>query len=151
MKKLSINIMRILTIILTHDKYLDMHTEYTRGNYLVLPVNDDDLETNYSEQEVIDVSTKNDVRVGQTGTSEYMVHQYKNFVGSNMWCNLEWEGQSTFAPLSSTVYLQIYNRNTSVWDTVDSDNSVNADIDFALLVNIADLTNYKNISAEYIN
>lgn len=73
-----------------------------------------------------------------------MVHQFKDFVGSNTGCNLNFEGKSTLAPSTSTVYLQIYNRNTPTWETVDSDNTANADTDFIMSANIADLTNYKD-------
>jgi hypothetical protein len=58
---------------------------------------------------------------------------------------LSWLGKTTLAPSSSTVYLQIYNRNTSEWETVDSDNSSSADVSFQLQANILDLTNYKDI------
>ncbi len=103
-----------------------------------------DLETNYTEADVTNVATKNDVRVAQTATQEYMIHQFKNFVGDHASCQVEWEGQTTLAPTTSTVYLQIYNRNTSTWDTIDSDNTSNADTDFILKVDVPDLTNYKD-------
>jgi hypothetical protein len=120
------------------------YTGYTRGDEVALPGNDADLETNYSGDDVTNVATKNDVRVDQTATQQYMIHQYKNFVGANTTCQLEWEGQTTLAPSSSTVYLQIYNRDTTTWDTVDSDNTSNADTDFVLLADVVDLTNYKD-------
>jgi hypothetical protein len=44
----------------------------------------------------------------------------------------------------STIYLQIFNRDTPTWETVDSDNSSAADTDFILTANIPDLTNYKD-------
>lgn len=72
-----------------------------------------------------------------------MIHQFKNFVGDETACQLEWEGKTTFAPSSSTVYLQIYNIILTQWDTVDSDNTSNVDTDFSLLAEVADLTNYK--------
>jgi len=75
-----------------------------------------------------------------------MIHQYKDFVGAETACSLEWEGQTTLLPSSSTVYLQIYNRNTPAWETVDSDNASPANADFTLSGNIADLTNYKDAS-----
>ena len=99
------------------------YSQYTRGDLVALPGNDNDLETTYIAQDETDVSTKNDVRVDQTATSQYMIHQYKDFVGANTTCQVEWEGQVTLAPSSSTVYLQIYNQNTTTWETIDSDNS----------------------------
>lgn len=122
------------------------YSVYTRGDYADLPTNDNDLESTYTETDETNVATKNDVRVAQTGTSQYMIHQFKNFVGSQTSCQVECELQTTLAPSSSTVYLQIYNRNTSAWVTIDSDNTSGADTDFTLIAEVADLTNYKDAS-----
>jgi hypothetical protein len=96
-------------------------------------------------QNVLDVAAIDDVFVDQTGTDQFMIHEYKDTVGTNSVCFLSWLGKTTLAPSSSTVYLQIYNRNTSEWETVDSDNSSSADVSFQLQANILDLTNYKDI------
>ena len=104
------------------------------------------MENTYSVQDYTDVSAKDDVRVGQTATDEFAIHQFKDYVGDSPSANLEWEGQSDLAPSSSTVLLQIYNRDTLAWETVDSDNTTAADTDFSLIANIADLTNYKDES-----
>ena len=122
------------------------YSDYTRGNYTALPADDADLENNYSAQDVTDVATSNDVRVGQTGAGEFMIHQYKNFVGSNSQATLTWEGQSDLAPSSSTIYLQIYNQNSTTWETVDSDSTSAADTDITLTAAVPDLTNYKDAS-----
>lgn len=90
------------------------------------------------------MDAKDDVRVGQTATDEFAIHQFKDYVGTAVSVNLEWEGQSDLAPTSSTIYLQIYNYDTPEWETVDSDNTTAADTDFSLSGNIADLTNYKD-------
>ena len=73
-----------------------------------------------------------------------MIHQFKDYAGESSSCTLEWEGQTSLVPSLSTVYLQIYNRNTTTWDTVDSDNFSNANTDFILTADIANLTNYKD-------
>ena len=118
--------------------------QYTRGDEVALPTDDTDLETAYSAQDYLDVDAKDDVRVAQTATSQYAIHQFKDYVGAANTCILEWEGQSSLAPSSSVVTLQIYNRNTTSWETVDSDNSSAADTDFILTSSIADLTDYKD-------
>jgi len=84
------------------------------------------------------------VRVGQTGSNQFMIHEYKDFVGDNTQCTLICNLQTTLVPTESTVYLQIYNRNTTSWDNVDSNNSASADTDFTLTGVVADLTNYKD-------
>ncbi len=122
------------------------YTDYSRGHYAALPTNDNDLLTVYSAQDIIDVGTSNNVRVGQTGALEYMVHEYKNFVGTASFATLHWEGQTDLAPSSSTVYLQIYNRNTTTWDNVASDNTSSPGTDFVIEGTLTDLTNYKDAS-----
>ena len=92
----------------------------------------------------IDVDTKNDVRVAQTATGQIAIHQFKDYVGANASCTVEWEGQSNWACSDSTVYLQVYNINTTTWDAVDDDSTTGADTDFVLTGSIADLTNYKD-------
>lgn len=120
---------------------------YTRGDENVLPLNNNDLETAYSAQDLIDVSSKNDVRVAQTAIQEYMIHEFKDFVGANNSCTIECELQTTLVPSSSTVYLQIYNRTSIEWDTIDSDNTSDVNTDFILTANVADLTDYKDGSS----
>jgi len=122
------------------------YTGYTRGNYAVLPTNDIDLETGYTAGDVTDVSTKNDVRVSQSAIGEYTIHQFKDFVGAAVSCTLEWEGQTSLAPSSSKVYLQIYNHVTTTWDEVDTDDFSAADTDFTLTGVVANLTPYKDAS-----
>ena len=101
------------------------------------------METNYSAQDYLDVNLKDDIRVGQTASKEYAIHQFKDYVGNSNACDLECELKTNLIPSDSTVYLQIYNQNTSTWDTVDSDELSAADSDFSLIANVADLTDYK--------
>lgn len=117
-------------------------TAYTRGDEAVLPSDDTDLENVYTDQDVTDVATADDTRVAQTATNQYMIHQFKNDIGAAGACNLLWEGQTSWPPSSNTVVLQIYNRDTTTWETVDSDNSSSEDTDFTLNANIPDTTDY---------
>ena len=113
------------------------------GDYADLPANDDDLENAYTEQNYTDVDAKDDVRVGQSASGQYAIHQFKDYVGDETSCSLEWEGQTDQACSWSAVVLQVYNQNTPGWENVDSDNTTAKDTDFTLSGNIADLTNYK--------
>lgn len=125
---------------------------YTRGSYVALPNDDADLTTTYSEIEVNYVETPANDRVpdddttlvGQPGANAYMVHQFKSFVGSNTSCGIELVAESSLPPSQSTVYLQIFNRNTGVWDTLDSNSTYPAEILFELKAKYVDLTNYKD-------
>ena len=107
-----------------------------------MPTNNADLETNYSAQDITDVSANDGTRVSQSATGEFAIHQYKDFTGNSG--TITWEGQTNCEPSFSTVYLQIYNHNTSSWDTLDSDSTSPKDTDLTLTANVADFTNYKD-------
>jgi len=87
------------------------------------------------------VATKDDVRVAQSATGEFAIHQFKDFSDSSL-IDIEWEGQTNVACTFSTVYLQIYNQNTSEWDTLTSNNTADADTDFSLIATSVDTTDY---------
>jgi hypothetical protein len=120
---------------------------YTKGDYASLPADDADLENSYTGQNYTDVGASNDTRVSQSATGEYAIHQFKDYVGGLSSCTLHWEGQTNSLPSLSTVYLQIYNRDTPAWENVDSDNSSAVNTDFVLTGSIPDLTNYKDINS----
>ena len=107
-------------------------------------MNDDDLENLYTAGEVSDVADDDTVRVPQTATDMYMIHEYKDWVGTNTFCTLKWNGQSTTAPSAQKVVLQIWNRTGSQWDDCIEENEADANIDFDMTKNIPDLTNYKD-------
>ena len=119
---------------------------YTRGEYVALPGNDNNLTTNYSVPEVDKVSLVDGQTVGQTATENYMIHQFKSFVGDNPSCQVTWTGQSSLAPSASIVKLQIYNIDTTTWVDVATNNAIGADTDFTLSGPIADLSPYTDTS-----
>lgn len=90
-----------------------------------------------------DVATDNATRVAQSGSSGFVIHQFKNYATANV-ANITWNGQSNVACGTKTVYLQIYNRNLNQWDTLDFDDATVADTDFDLIATGVLLTNYKD-------
>jgi len=113
------------------------------GEYAVLPADDTDLETAYTEQNYTDVDTVNEVRVSQPAEdTNFTIHQFKDYAGSETSCTLLANLQSDYAPSTSTVYLQIYDYNLTTWETVDSDGATGANTNFELTAEIADLTDY---------
>jgi hypothetical protein len=117
---------------------------YSRGNYASLPSGVDDLENVYTEQEMTDIVDDNSVRITQDATSEYAIHQYKNDVGTYPSGIFRWNGQSSLAPSSSPVVLQVYKVNGTTWETKDTKSTGDADTDFDLSFSLADLTDYKD-------
>jgi len=120
---------------------------YTRGDYMALPGNANDLEFAYSAQDYIDVSSDNEVRVAQTATSQYAIHEFKNYVGVVSSVNLLWQGQSTLAPSTSKVLLQIWDNDGSTWEDVMENNAAEANTDFELSGTISsDIDHYRDTS-----
>jgi len=136
------------------------YADYTRGEYTALPADDTDLTTVYSAGDIADVAVEDVAWVTQTATLKYAIHQYKNFAEGTNKCFIEWIGQSS--NLTNPVVLQIYNRISPGWETIDqmpiTYNSIydtyssehayygspGVDVDFRLSASIPDLTNYKD-------
>jgi len=104
---------------------------HTKGDKTTLPTTTADLDTLYTDQEEIDVSTDDETYVNVEG-SNYLIHQHAKVNSNKSALSIKWNGQSTLALSSSTVYLQIYNFNTSSWETLSSNNSASANTDFNL-------------------
>ena len=115
---------------------------YTREAKVTLPTDDADLATLFSDAEISDVATDDSNRVALTGTG-YLIKQFKNRATGNKPVNGKWNGQVSLAPTSATVYLQVYNRNTTTWETLASNNTADADTDFNLKGSVSeDLSDY---------
>jgi hypothetical protein len=119
---------------------------YSRGDYASLPANDDDLTTNYSAGDVAEVALNNEVYVNQSAIeNHFAIHQFKDHVGAGNF-SVTWNGQTSLAPLTSPVYLQIYHRAaTTEWVTIATKNTGGADTDFTLTADITvDPDHYKD-------
>ena len=123
---------------------------YTRESKTSLPSNDDNLAISFSGQDKTDVATDDATRVSLTGnaTNPYLLFEFKDVDTSGIATSvtLNWNGQASIAPSSSTVRLQIYNRNSTTWEDVDTDSATAADTDFTLTGSVSPLTNYKDSS-----
>ena len=122
--------------------------EYSFGTGNTLPSNDSPLTTAYSPTEFTIVSTSNNTRVSVSATSDYALHQYKDSLAlTGGQAELTWEGQSTVAPSTATIYLQVYDQDADTWGTVDSDSSTGADTDFTLEYTVTDTTDFKSVNS----
>ena len=118
-----------------------MADNFTRGTYSSLPGDDTDLITPYTGPDYTDVSSENAVRVGQSGSEGYAIHEFKvsATTGSAI---VTWNGQTSIACSVSAVFLQVYNQITHLWETLDYDDTNAADSDFELKENIANVGDY---------
>ena len=119
-------------------------TNYTKGDYVTLPTDDTDLENVYSAQDILDVAVADEVTVGQVAELEFIVHQFKDFVGDEENARIECKFMSTQSPTNSTVYLQIYNQVTNEWETLEENSTASAYEYVTFTHEIQDLTDYKN-------
>lgn len=118
---------------------------YSRMEYETLPTNDDDLDILYTEDDYGKVSYIDNIYVDQSADPEnYSIHLFKDFVNIANTCNIECSLKTNLNPMWSTVYLQIFNRNTNEWETIDYNDSPDVDINFILESFISDLSNYKD-------
>lgn len=104
---------------------------------------DTNLSTSFTSSEVSDVDSDDATRITTTGQG-YLVHMFKVKNDNNTeQINLSWNGQTSLDPSTSTVYLQIYNRNSTTWETIDSYTTATIDTDFTMSGNqTTNLSNY---------
>lgn len=122
-----------------------IHTiEYTRGDEVTLPADDTNLETALNTADEATISTDNGTYVQQEATDEYSIFLFKDRnTGENSNFRVTWNGKSSRDASVSTIYLQIYNRTSGEWETLDSNNTTEAGTDFDLIgIKILDLGNY---------
>lgn len=106
--------------------------EYSRENASGLETDTSTLSTAFSSQDYTDVATDDDTFLDLEGSSQYFKLLFKRANSSADSITVTWKGKSTLAPSSSTVYLQIYNQNTSAWEALDNDASTGANTEFTL-------------------
>lgn len=107
--------------------------DYSSGSEASLPVNDDNLEYIFDWDDYNAVAEIDQVYTTQCATDEYALFEFKvQNDNSTDGITIDWTGQSDVAPSDSTVYLQVYNRDSTVWETIDSDGTTAADTDFDL-------------------
>jgi HEPN domain-containing protein len=114
--------------------YAIARTFYTREAKASLPTNETPLATIYSPQDYLDVELNDAIRVNiEADIIEFGIHNFRYRSTDNTQdITVHWNGQSELAPSSSEVFLQIYNYNLNQWETLDSNNTENANTDFDL-------------------
>ena len=108
---------------------------YSKESSSDLETNDTPLTTQFSEQEYTTVRTDDDNYVDLQGTAQYMKFLFKELnenETNEQKFNITWRGKSSLAPSSATVYLQVYNRTSGQWETLDSNSSSPANTKFTL-------------------
>jgi hypothetical protein len=120
-------------------------SNFTRQAISSLPTDEHNLDNAYTEQEEILIQKRNRITVDQSAMQEYMVHQFKQFVGRNTSCEITIDISSTLATSDSKIQLEIFNYNTNLWEMVDkNDWDQREDTPLELVATIRNVTKYKN-------
>lgn len=105
---------------------------YTRESNASLPTVATPRSTGFLATEYATVSSDNATYIDLTG-NPYLLFQFEKYHTNNTdQISATWNGKSTLAPSSSTVYLQIWNKTSSSWETIASDSATAANTDFTL-------------------
>ncbi len=112
---------------------------YSRENSDTLGTDDTLLSTVFIEQDYTDVADDDDTNVDLLGTEQYNIFLFKvhNENNTEEPFVITWKGLSTLASSDSDILLQIYNRTTDEWETIDTESSANANTEFTLSAGIS--------------
>lgn len=110
--------------------------------------NDRGLPSLFLNADYVEVLQDDDEYVNQVMANfNYAVILFKDKKSAQLPINVIWKGKSSLAPSSSTVYLQIFNRDSDEWETLDSNNSTAANTKFTLQgQQLTDLENYYDVN-----
>ena len=98
-----------------------------------MPTDDTNLETAFICTDYAKVKTDDDIYVQQCATDEYSISLFKQQgAAATSVIIVNWKGKSSKDTSDSTVFLQIYNRDTTAWETLDSDNATAINTEFTL-------------------
>ena len=125
------------------DEYIVESQDYTKEDVASLPANDTNLSGAFTAQNYTDVSSDNNAYVDQTSIGQYAMFLYKDKGTAQHNFTVTWKGKSDYAPSSSVVKLQIYDRDGTTWEDLDDDNATGAGTEFTLTATVtSDLDHY---------
>jgi len=98
--------------------------------------------TNPDDYDYVEVD--DDTYMSQSATDEFSIFIWKDKNSNNTdTIKVSYTGKSSIATSIQSVYLQIYNQNSSTWEQLDYDNSTAADTEFTLVgIIVANVGNY---------
>lgn len=116
----------------TTGSLLRLRTVYTRTTTATLPTTNADLDTPYQAADYGTVAADDSTYVTQNG-SNYLLQEFDYEASSNTQAvTITWNGNVSTAASTATVYLQIWNNTTGLWETLASNSTAAANTDFTL-------------------
>lgn len=112
----------------------------------VLDTNNANIDVSFSSVQVGDVNADDGDYFTEYG-SEYMMRQYKyKHVNNTDNIKFVWSGRSTEATNISPILIQIWNVNSTQWETLARETRIAADVDFtATVVQSTNVSNYYDV------
>ena len=105
---------------------------HTYEDITPLPTGKAALANNFTQTNYTEVATDDASTFDLEGSDFLVVMITEEHTNTTDEITINWNGKSTLAPTSSTIYLQIWNENGSTWETLDSDNTTAADTELTL-------------------
>lgn len=111
-----------------------IESDFSREVKATLPNVTTNLATAYTSQNYTDVLTDNNVYVDLSSTSTgYFLNMFKHaHTNSVDPVTVNVKVKTTLAPSTSTIYLQLWNKTLSQWDTYDTDNTTAVNTELTL-------------------
>ena len=128
------NLKRVVANTFTSDTIITpKYKIYSNNSIASINIDDTNLAYLFTSNDYSNVLQNDSDYVGQAmDSTNYSVMQFKEKKLSQQSFNATWTGQSSLAPASSTISLQVFNKTSQLWETLDSDTTTAADIDFTL-------------------
>ena len=105
---------------------------YSRDGRGSLPADDANLNLFTETEYTVVLIEDNEYAKEDLDSTDYSIFQFKEQKLSQAIFSVEWIGQSALAPASSTIFLQIYNRDSDEWEALDSDSVTAKSTNFTL-------------------
>jgi hypothetical protein len=116
----------------TTDSYKNTVGNFRYEDKVSVPTDDSLLANSYSSTDFSNVASDDSTYKDFAGTNYLVEKGWVYNTNNTDQITMTWNGKSTLAPSSRTVYLQIYNFTTPGWETIASNSSAAANTDFTL-------------------
>lgn len=124
---------------------------YSREDLTALPAGVTDLLNIFSGGEYVQAQFVDGVRVAQPAIKTYACFLFKDRYTSDIPFTVTWVGRSNKAATVFPIVLQIYNRNTTTWETLASNNTAAANTDVTLSgTKLSTIADYFDVNHEIV-
>lgn len=117
--------------------------DYDYQDSLVLATTSADLQSDLTTTQVSNVIGDDGGYFVQYGSEFTALHFQRIATSNSQNINITWKGRSTYDSRVSPIFLQVFNQNSTQWETLDYDNTQSPDTDYILNGSVtSNLSNY---------